>query len=151
MNRTAPRRKDYLYLHAMTTRWRDNDVYAHVNNAVFYEYIDTVVNQWLIDEAGLKVPSSDLIGLVVRSECDFFAPLAFPGQVTGGLAVGRQGRTSVTYDVTLFAGNAEEASAAARFTHVYVDPQSRRPVPLPDWFANALRTLGPTREDGHSE
>ena len=72
MTKSAPQRKDYLYHYSMTTRWRDNDVYAHVNNAVFYEYVDTVVNHWLIAKAGLVVPSSDLIGLVVRSECDFF-------------------------------------------------------------------------------
>ena len=141
MTRTAPQRKDYLFLHRMTTRWRDNDVYAHVNNAVFYEYVDTVVNTWLIREAGLNVPSSEMIGFVVRSECDFFAPLAFPGEVLGGLGVARIGNTSVTYEVALFDGATETAAAGARFTHAYVDPATRRPMALPAAFRAALERV----------
>lgn len=141
MTKDAPLRKDYLYTHLMSTRWRDNDVYAHVNNAVYYEYVDTVVNHWLICEAGLLVPSADIIGLVVHSECSFFAPLAFPGQITGALAVSRLGRTSVTYDVALFAQEGEAAAARAFFTHVYVDPAMHRPVPVPKWLRSKLEAL----------
>lgn len=143
MTKATPQRKDYIYFHTMTSRWRDNDVYAHVNNAVFYEYVDTVVNHWLIVEAGLSVPATDMIGLVVRSECDFFGPLAFPGSVEGGLAVARIGTSSVTYDVGLFAQSGAEAAARAAFTHVYVDAVSRRPQPLPDWLRAKLETLIP--------
>ena len=141
MTRPVPTRSDYRYVHVMTTRWRDNDIYAHVNNAVFFEYVDTVVNHWLLTEAGRDVIGGDRVGFVAHSECDYFAPLAFPDPVTGGLNVTRIGRTSVTYDVALFRGDAVEAAAAARFTHVYVDRASGRPLPLDDAFRSALERL----------
>ena len=117
--------------------------FAHVNNAVYYEYVDTVVNHWLITTAGVKVLGGARIGLVVQSECTYFAPLAFPGNVEGGLAVARLGRTSVTYDVALFAEGEDEGAARALFTHAYVDAETRRPTPLPDGFRNALADLVP--------
>ncbi|MEO1549455.1 MAG: thioesterase family protein [Pseudomonadota bacterium] len=123
-------RATYKHLHAMTTRWRDNDVYAHMNNVVFYEYVDTVVNHWLIG-AGLVVPDGPCIGLVVESACTFRAPLGFPDPVAAGLGTTRVGRTSITYQVGLFRGDAAEAAAQARFTHVYVEAAGRRPMLLP--------------------
>lgn len=141
MNKTRPIRKDYLWHYSMTTRWRDNDVYAHVNNAVYYEYVDTVVNQWLMRAAGLELPGGPMIGLVVRSECDFFGPLSYPNGVDGGLKAARVGRSSVTYDVGLFAEGEGPAQARALFTHVYVDAQERRPMDLPQAFRAKLAEI----------
>ena len=141
MTREAPTRSAYRYLHVMTPRWRDNDIYSHVNNAVFFEYVDTVVNHWLLGEAGLDVIGGNRVGFVAHSECDYFAPLAFPDPVTGGLKITRIGRTSVTYEVALFRGEAEDAAAVARFTHVYVARETGRPMPIEDGFRRALEGL----------
>jgi len=141
MTRDPVTRKAFAYFHEMTTRWRDNDVYNHVNNAVFYEYIDTGVNAWIKLEGGLDVPNTDLVGLVVNSSCDFFAPLSFPGRVTAGVSVQKIGRSSVTYRVGLFADDADAAVADARFTHVYVGKDSRKPKALPDNFRAALEGI----------
>ena len=138
MARDPVTRKAFTYFYEMTTRWRDNDVYNHINNAVFYEYVDTGVNAWIRLEAGLEVPHAEVVGLVVNSSCDFFAPLSFPGNVTAGVAVSKIGRSSVTYRVGLFADQDEQAAADARFTHVYVGRDSRRPVDLPPPFRAAL-------------
>lgn len=143
MARVPILRKDFKFFHEMSTRWRDNDVYAHVNNAVFYEYVDTAVNFWIATEGGLDVPHSGIVGLVVSSSCEYFSPLAFPDPVTGGVRVANIGNSSVTYEVALFRGEASEAAACARFTHVYVGRDDKRPVTLPDNFRAALGTLLP--------
>lgn len=131
-------RETYAVLHEMTTRWRDNDVYGHMNNAVFYEYVDTAVNYWLKTSGALDVPEGDIVGLVVASSCEFAASLGFPDPVTAGLGVRKIGRTSVTYEVALFRGAAHEAAAVASFTHVYVERQNHTPLPLSDEFRDKL-------------
>ena len=79
---------------------------------------------------------------MVRTECDYFAPVSFPDAVDVGVAVERLGRSSVTYRVAVFVrGSADAARAAGRFTHVYVDRQDRRPRALPDDWRTALRAL----------
>lgn len=136
-------RKDFAQFWEISPRWRDNDVYGHVNNAVFYEYVDTAVNGWLIASGALDVPRGDSVGLVVHSECDYFAPLAFPDPVSAGLRTGRVGRSSVAYEVGLFAKGTEDAAAVARFVHVYVGREDHRPRPLPERLRGALAALGP--------
>lgn len=125
----------------MATRWRDNDVYGHMNNAVFYEYVDTCVNNWLIESGALAVPDGPVIGFVVESACVFHESIGFPDQITTGLRVSRIGTSSVQYEIGLFRGEAENTAAEARFVHVYVDRKNRRPVPLPDDLRAALNLL----------
>ncbi|MEL6598092.1 MAG: thioesterase family protein [Pseudomonadota bacterium] len=141
MPSSPPQRAAYVHFTTMTTRWRDNDVYAHMNNAVFYEYVDSAVNGWILADGGLDVPNGPVVGLVVASSCEFHASLGFPDPVIAGLRVGHLGRSSVRYEVGLFRGAEETAAAQAAFTHVYVDSATRRPVALPDHFRTALTGL----------
>jgi acyl-CoA thioester hydrolase len=134
-------RADYPWFLQITPRWRDNDMYGHVNNAVFYEYVDTAVNSWITEQAGLDVPGGPVVGLAVESGCSFFGPLAFPDPVAAGLRVARIGNSSVRYEVGLFRGDADLPAAEAFFVHVYVDRETRRPVKLPEEFRSALGAI----------
>ena len=132
---------DYRAGSSITTRWNDNDPYGHVNNAVYYFWFDSAVNRYLIEQGALDIGKSDVIGLVVQTSCEYFAPIAFPDLVEARIRVEKLGRTSVTYGVGLFRGEEKTASAAGRFTHVYVDRESRRPTPLPVPLRSALELI----------
>jgi acyl-CoA thioester hydrolase len=137
------RRGDFPVLRTLTTRWRDEDVYGHLNNVVHYELFDTVVNGWLIESAGTDIRDLPAVGLVVETSCRYFAELRFPDPVTAGLAVERLGRTSVVYSLALFGGaDVAEPAAVGRFVHVYVDRETRRPVAVPDQVRAALAVVG---------
>ena len=132
-----------LYPHFLpiATRWLDNDAYGHVNNTVYYSYFDTVVNEYLVRQGALDIEHGQVVGLVVETHCNFFAPLAFPQIIEAGLRVARIGQSSVRYEVGIF-GQGEPMSAAhGHFVHVYVDRASRRPVPLPPVLLQALQPL----------
>lgn len=139
--RPRAQRQDYARFRAISTRWRDNDAYGHINNVVFYEYVDTAVNGWLIDDAGLVLPGGPAVGLVVESACVFHESIAYPDRIEAGLRVSRIGTSSVQYEVGIFRETAEAASAEARFTHVYVGASDRRPVALPEALRTALDAL----------
>lgn len=131
----------YRVFRAIGTRWMDNDVYGHVNNVVYYSWFDTAVNAYLIEQGVLDIERSATIGLVVETQCNYFAPLAFPQTVEAGLRVARLGGSSVRYEVGLFAEGAPQTAAAGHFVHVYVDRTTRRPVPLPEPLRAALQPL----------
>ena len=121
--------------HAIETRWGDNDVYGHVNNVVYYAWFDTAINDLLIRTGGLDIHAGPEIGLRVESHCTYRAPLAFPGDVEVGVRIGSLGRSSVRYELGLFdaAGGPDGGLAATgHFVHVFVDRDTRRPVPIPD-------------------
>jgi acyl-CoA thioester hydrolase len=135
----------YPLQRAISTRWMDNDVYGHVNNVVYYSYFDTVVNASLIEAGVLDIHHGEVIGLVVSSQCNYFAPLSFPEPVIAGLRVARLGSSSVTYQIGLFAqgvpGHTPQPAAQGQFIHVYVDRASRRPTALPAPLREFLQTL----------
>lgn len=133
----AKSRSDFRHFHEITTRWMDNDAYGHVNNVVYYSWFDTVVNEFLISRQVLDVEKSNVIGLVIETQCNYFASVAFPDKVTAGVSVSKLGNSSVRYELGIFKADETEACAQGHFVHVYVDRVSRRPVLLPD----ALRLL----------
>jgi acyl-CoA thioester hydrolase len=125
----------------LATRWADNDVYGHVNNVVYYSWFDTVVNAHLIEEGALDIHAGGVIGLVVETQCNYFAPLTFPHPVEAGLRVARIGASSVRYEIGLFAPGEPLCAARGHFIHVYVDRATRRPVPLPARLRQVLESL----------
>jgi acyl-CoA thioester hydrolase len=134
-------RADFPHLLPIPTRWKDNDVYGHVNNVEYLSFFDTVINEFLIRQGGLDIHRGDVIGLCAESQCRYAAPLAFPGTVDAGLRVGRLGTRAVTYEIGLFAEGREEHAAEGTFVHVFVDRESRRPVPIPEPIRAALATI----------
>jgi acyl-CoA thioester hydrolase len=119
----------------------DNDQYGHLNNVISYEYFDTIVNKYLIDECGLG-STLPVVGYVVYSSCSFFGQMKYPDVITAGLSVDSIGASSVTYRIGLFPPGAEGAASAGHFRHAYVHSASRLPVkPLPDDFLAKLQTL----------
>lgn len=134
-------REAYRVFRTVPTRWMDNDVYGHVNNVVYYSYFDTAVNGYLIEQGVLDIHAGAVIGLVIETRCNYFAPLAFPQTVEAGLRVAQLGRSSVRYEIGLYAQGEPLSAAAGHFVHVYVDRETRRPVPLPDALRRVLEDL----------
>ena len=137
MSRKAPAaRAAFKVWRQVSTRWADNDAYGHVNNTVYYEWFDSAVNAWLIEQGLLDIAHGDPIALVAETRCTFAAPLAFPQAVDVGLAVAALGRSSIRYRIGVFAEGADSAAAEGEFVHVVVDRATRRPVAIPaDWRA----------------
>src|SRR5277367_5149456 len=123
------------------TRWMDNDVYGHVNNVVYYAFFDTVINRYLIAEGGLDITRGGTIGLCVESRCRYRKPIAFPDDVDAGLRVAKVGRSSVTYEIAIFARGEDEAAADGSFVHVFVDRETRRSTPIPEPLRSALARI----------
>ena len=134
-------RSAYRAFRSISSRWMDNDVYGHINNVVYYSYFDTAVNGHLIDAGALDIEAGATIGLVIETQCNYFAPLSFPQTIDAGLRVAHLGRSSVRYEVGLFAQGEPLSAAAGHFVHVYVDRATRRPVNLPPALLAALQPL----------
>jgi len=134
-------RDDYRHFLPLATRWKDNDVYGHVNNVEYYSYFDTVINSWLITRGGLDIHAGAVIGVCAESHCRFLGEIAFPETIDAGLRVERLGNSSVRYGIGLFRAGSESPAAEGWFVHVFVDRQGRRPTPLPDALRSALQPL----------
>ncbi|PQM54048.1 acyl-CoA thioesterase [Mycolicibacter virginiensis] len=129
------------------TRWADNDMFGHLNNAVYYQLFDTAINGWIAAHVAIDPVAAPELGVVAESGCRFLGELGFPDRLAVGLAVTRLGHSSVTYRLALFRAPEIGVDAAAvplaalgHWVHVYVDRSTRRPVPIPDGIRALLAT-----------
>ena len=141
MTAARPTREQFAVIRPCPTRWADNDVYGHVNNAAYYGFFDTAVNAWLIEQGLLDTAASDAIGLVVETGCRYHTSLSFPETIEAALRVARLGTSSVRYELALFSEGEADAAADGHFVHVYVDRETRRPTPIPAAIRTALEGL----------
>ena len=127
----------------------DNDVYGHVNNVVYYALFDTVINRYLIDggrprhrgRRGHRPLRRVALPLPARRS-------PFPTTLDAGLAVAHLGRSSVRYEIGIFARGSDERAGQGWFVHVFVDRTTRRPTPLPAPIRAALERLAVTSRTG---
>jgi acyl-CoA thioester hydrolase len=126
------------------TRWADNDMFGHLNNAVYYQLFDTAINGWIQTNVTLDPVTTSAQGIVAESGCRYFSELHFPERLAVGVSVTRLGNSSCTYRLGIFRAAEESApqgvAAVGHWVHVYVDSTTRRPVPIPDAIRSLLST-----------
>nr|WP_269462781.1 thioesterase family protein [Mycobacterium basiliense] len=139
---------DFPVLWPVLTRWADNDMFGHLNNAIYYQLFDTAINAWIVTLTGVDPLTMSTLGIVAESGCRYFSELRFPEGLVVGLAVTRLGRSSVTYRLGVFRAGREQPDSTARepitalghWVHVYVDRITRKPVPMPEVIRSLLST-----------
>ena len=138
---------DFPVLWPVGTRWADNDMFGHLNNAVYYQLFDTAINAWINTSTGVDPITTPSLGIVAESGCRYFSELHFPESLVVGLAVTRLGRSSVTYRLGVFRSResreqnlAQPITALGHWVHVYVDRTSRKSVPIPSGIRSLLST-----------
>jgi acyl-CoA thioester hydrolase len=139
--------RDFPVHWPVLTRWADNDMFGHLNNAVYYQLFDTAINGWIGANVALDPVTTSAQGIVAESGCRYFSELHFPQRLVVGVAVTRLGNSSVTYRLGIFPG-AEELrvdepqaiAAIGHWVHVYIDKTTRRPTPIPDDIRALLST-----------
>ncbi|MBO3274052.1 acyl-CoA thioesterase [Pseudomonas schmalbachii] len=136
-----PRRKDFVRSYEVTTRWGDHDSYGHVQNVVYYSFFDTAITEFLVESGTLDIGNSPVIGLIVASNCNFFAPITFPDRVHVGLRISHLGNSSARYELGVFRNDEDEASAIGEVVYVYVDRDSRLSASIPAHVRDELAGL----------
>ncbi len=134
-------RGEYRHFVSIPTRWRDNDIYGHVNNIEYYSFFDSAINSYLIACGGLDIHFGPQIGICAESHCKFLAELSFPETAECGLRVDHVGTSSVRYGLGLFRAGQTTAAAEGWFVHVFVDRATRRASPLTPGMRAALEAI----------
>ena len=144
-DRQVPTRSDFVVWRQATTRWADDDVYGHMNNARYFELIDTAVNVHLAEATGVDIRQLPAVGVVAEVSCRYFREVGYPEPIDLGLVVERVGTSSVVYRIGIFQGGGDDAAAEGRFVHVYVantgGAGARETVPIPDVVRTAVEPL----------
>lgn len=125
-----------LYSTRIAIRWGDMDAYRHVNNTVYFRYMEQARVEWL-EGIGYACNTDQEAPVIIDAHCTFRIPLTYPGTVVVKLFAGNAGRSSVPtyYELRLEGDERLCAEGAAKV--VWMNPQTGKSVPLPE----ALRRL----------
>ena len=134
-------RARYAHFLTITTRLMDNDIYAHVNNATYYSFIDTAVSTYLAQALERDLAHDPIVYYVVENGCTYFSPIAFPDRVACGLRVTRIGTSSMRFEVGVFRNDEDLTAARGFFIQVCCDRQTQRPIAMPPNVRAALEAI----------
>lgn len=135
------KREHFLHFLTIPTRWSDNDMYGHVNNARYLTFFELVIMRYLEVDSKLNFADHGVRCFSVENMCRYHTPVKYPQTLEAGLRVGKLGNSSVRYEVGLFITDEEEVSATGYFTDVFVDDKTERPVSIPDPIRSVLSAL----------
>jgi acyl-CoA thioester hydrolase len=120
-------------------RWGDMDALGHVNNTVYFRYMEQARIEWLDGLFPAPAGEGPLPIVIVNASCTFLLPLVYPGEVEVRMLLGDPGRTSVGSFYEIRKNGETYAEGAAKI--VWLDPATGRPAPLPQIVAAPLRAL----------
>ncbi len=129
-----PEQKKLTLAMTIPIRWGDMDAMNHVNNTIYFRYMEIVRIEWLNSIGGTPAPNGEG-PVIVNAFCNFIKQLEYPGDVLAKHYVAAAGRTSFETYITLERSDAPGviyASGGAKT--VWVNFPEQRSVPLPDWL-----------------
>lgn len=122
-------RKKLIHTTNMPIRWGDMDAYGHVNNTVYFRYMEQARVEWIEDMKVQVRPGGDG-PVIVNASCTFLMPMGYPGTVEVRTYVGAVGRSSCQTYVDMLIDGTLYAEGAAKV--VWMNTQTGKSVPLPD-------------------
>lgn len=130
-------KKKLIHVTTMPIRWGDMDAYGHVNNTVYFRYMEQARVEWLEAEKVVVRPGGDG-PVIINTACTFLIPLTYPGNVEVRTYIGTIGRSSVQTYVEMRVEGDDRLYAEGSAKVVWMDTRTGKSVPLPDHVRTVL-------------
>ena len=129
--------KKLVHVERIDVRWGDMDAMGHVNNTVYFRYMEQARIGWFES----LLPRGDAwskIGIViVNASCNFRKPINYPGTVEVKVFSGEPGGSSVPTFYEMKVNGELYADGAAKV--VFVDAEKQKPLRIPDDIRKRLQ------------
>ena len=133
-----PEKKKLIYQMSIPIRWGDMDAMGHVNNTVYFRYLETIRINWALSIGCQPKPRGEG-PVIVNAFCTFYKQLEYPGDVLMKMYVSDPGQTSFeSWGTMERADDPGVIYAAGGATTVWVDYAAQKSMPLPDWVRKHL-------------
>jgi acyl-CoA thioester hydrolase len=111
-------------------RWGDMDAQGHVNNTIYFRYMEQARVEWLESLRERAGSGDDLGSVIVNASCTFLLPLCYPGTIDVRMFVDAPGRSSLDSHYEMWMNDRKYAEGEARI--VWIDQRTQRSTPLPE-------------------
>jgi len=134
MKLELPEKKKLVHTLRMPIRWGDMDAMGHVNNTLYFRYLEIARIDWF-ESIGCGVNPQGEGPLIVNAFCNFYKQLEYPGDITVKMYASDPGRSSFESWATIERGDDPgTVYSAGGATTVWVDFPKQKSVPMPEWF-----------------
>ncbi len=123
---------DFRHRTSLQVRFRDIDAFGHVNNAVFFSYVELARIRYLLDVLQPETGFDQMPLILARVELDFRSPIQFDEEVIVETRIEHVGRTSFGMTHRMTAGPEGRLVADVQTVLVTYDYEAARPMPVPD-------------------
>ena len=131
MLNTMEHHKKLIHVTTMPIRWGDMDAYGHVNNTVYFRYMEQARVEWL-EDMKIEVRPGGLGPVIINASCTFLVPMNYPGLVEVKTFAGLPGRSSVQTHVEMRIVGAPTLYAEGAAKVVWMDTRTGKSAPIPD-------------------
>ncbi|MBI5276319.1 MAG: acyl-CoA thioesterase [Burkholderiales bacterium] len=133
-----PEKKKLVHQMTMPIRWGDMDAMGHVNNTLYFRYLEVIRIEWM-RSVGCNMSPDGEGPVIINAFCTFHKQLEYPGEVLAKYYVSDPGRSTFeswcTLERTDTPGVVHSSGGA---TTVWVDFPKQKSVPMPEWFRALL-------------
>jgi len=126
-----------VFTHRLSVRFRDCDMLGHVNNAVYFTYLEEARVAWWRQLGTAGFPSAGTV--VVHAECDYRAPVLLGHPLEVQIFLLGIGRTSYTLGYRLVRTDTGALMAEGKTVSVTTDPVTGQPIPVPETSRTLLQ------------
>ena len=130
-------RRHLVHTTQLPIRWGDMDAYGHVNNTIYFRYMEQARCEWL-EAMDIGVGVGDDGPVIVNASCTFLIPLTYPGTVEVRTFVGEPGRSSIPTHVEMRIVGDDRIYAEGAAKVVWMDTRTGKSMPLPDKVRAAI-------------
>ena len=129
---------EFRHRTSVQVRFRDTDAFGHVNNAVFFSYVELARIRYFLDILKPDGPFDRMPLILARAAIDFRSPILFGEEVTVETRVDELGRSSIAMSHRMTATPDERVVGEVESVLVTYDYAAARPMPVPDAWRGLL-------------
>ena len=134
-----PEDKRFTHEMIIPIRWGDMDAMGHVNNTLYFRYLEIVRVDWF-ERLGCPPDPKGCGPVIVNAFCNFYRQLEFPGDLLVRMYASDPARTTFeTWTTIERADDPGAIWAAGGATTIWVDFPKQKAVPLPDWIRRLVQ------------
>ncbi len=134
---------DYPVIYEQNVAWGDMDAFGHVNNVIYYRYIESARICYL---DVLNIFKLDINTVVASSQCKYLKPVFYPDQLKIGVRVEEIRNSAFRMNYLIWSSTQQQNVALGEAVIVCVDKESMQKTLIPEIIREKIIKIEKTVE-----
>lgn len=120
---------NYAFVYEQKVAWGDMDAFEHVNNVMYYRYIESARIMYM---SQLALLAGQVHSVVYKNSCRYLSPVLYPDTLSVGMQVTEMRNSAFRMSYHLYSHAQQKLVAEAEAVVVTIDSSTGEKCPIPD-------------------